>query len=881
MVSLIIESGSLKEISLEQLGGKGHNLSILTQNDIPIPPWFCLTGAGYRSSIQPIINKIDYLLKSIAYQDHQMIQESSSGIRQLIEKQPIMEEIRNSIFSALERLGKDKLYSVRSSSLKEDSNDISFAGLFDTYLFVPGSMVIDKIIACWASLYSDRALSYFHYNHISPLEVDMAVIVQEMVDSTKSGILFQANPHGLLEESVIVAGYGLGEGVVGDQVETDTYYYNRLERTYQSVIGEKRHQLQFDTAKGFGITLADVPIVQRSEPILSQVEISQLISLSKRIENLFTTYQDIEWGISGDGQIYILQSRPITTIPKGDLVLYDNSNISENYPNITSILTFSILKKFYAQMYLATYTKIGFAEKHIKLLNIYFEDMINIIQGRVYYNLTNWYRVLSVVPGSSTSVFAYFEEMIGSTKSKTHEEVEVGTLVRLRVNFITWMAFLRWGNKFAIYRREFNRTYTKNSEELKECQYEDLGRIYNQILADYWKLVDIPCRNDYYVMLTTGIAKEQLMRLAPHEAADVFNALLLGNEGIESVDPLVSIIRMAEIARELPELRKALEDGDCLFDQKGMIDEFPEFYALFLRHLDKYGDRGPVELKLESKTFRQQPDNLIRMILQYAETDMTLGNLTNRRNELYKKARQQLDQILKNQILKRIYFKYIIKRVHFHVKIRESGRLDRTRFYGLLRQVILRIADKWVEDGILSEEEDIFFLNDDEIMSNLKAPNKHQIQEAVARRRSEWESYRADNPIDRMFLKGDINKNYIPQKDQSAGFACYTDNELQGLGCCPGIVTGEALILGRPQDTELIRDKILVTTNTDPGWVFWIMASKGLIVEKGNMLSHTAIIGRELGKPTIVSVPNATKRISQNSLITMDGLKGTIRIGPS
>lgn len=489
--------------------------------------------------------------------------------------------------------------------------------------------------------------------------------------------------------------------------------------------------------------------------------------------------------------------------------------------------------------------------------------------------MTNWYRALSVFGGTST-VFSFFEDMIGAQKSKASERIDVHPLIKLKVTLITLWAYLNWNRKFAKYKREFNYIYSRNQQALSNREFADLGKFYLKAAGDFWKLGDITCRNDYYVMLLTGLVKSQLNQLAPVEGEDIFNSLLVGEEGIESVQPLISIINMAQMVRASAGLKEALINGTFFKEPNKMKQEFPGFCEAFEHHLKMYGDRGALELKLECKTFRQKPDNLAALIASYADSDITLHDMSKQRTQLRLNAEQKLASLLKGKPLKRMFMNYIVKKARF-IKNRESGRLDRTRIYGFVREIFLRIAEEWGKDGVIAAEDDIFYLTETEVVANAANPDINAVRDLIERRKNEWADCSSREPSDRIFLRGDIDKNYIPQKEQESTVS-EEQGILRGMGCTPGVVIGEAIVLKSPTENEFVKDKILVAYNTDPGWVFWIMASKGLIVEKGNLLSHTAIIGRELGIPTIVCVPGATEKIAQNSLIKMDGLNGTIQI---
>jgi phosphohistidine swiveling domain-containing protein len=886
VISLIIKSPWIDNIDLNHLGGKGKNLALLSKNNIPVPYWFCVSGQAYRNYIDLIQNDINKILQNVDFNDYNNLNKAFHNIKSLISGKELDSKVKQDIAEQIKGLGTDSFFSIRSSCIQEDSMALSYAGLFETYLYVPAPLVLQRIIACWSSVFSDRALAYFHKNNVSVLDVDMAVIVQEMVASHKSGVLFQANPMGRLEETVIVAGYGLGEGIVGNYIQTDTYYYNRITKTQRSVINTKDYKFAFNKSQGAGVEQISIPETDKEKQTLSNEELMKLIDLSNKIDLIYEHYQDIEWAITEKGEVFILQSRPITTIPQGEKSLYDNSNIIENYPGISSVLTYSMTKKMYKNNFIKAFKFIGYSSKFLKNYYRHFSAMIEIIQGRIYYNLSNWYTIMSLLPGGSSILSDYLEEMLGVRNKKEHETKKrnslTAILLYIKVIIILIGKFLNWNGNFNKYKIEFNSLYKESQKDLEnESDLIKLKDIHEKLVDIIPKLFDKICINDFYVMVSTGIAKKLLSGLTAQDPESVLNGLLVGEEGMESVEPVRSLIEMAKRVRASPQLKQAIEKIATQSDLNKLSEKFKDFHVLFLRHLEKYGDRGIKELQLECKSFRQDPQKLISLILNYSDSDMTLEINQEQEMKIRKSSEDKLVQLLKNKYLKRRVVNYIIRKVRFVLKNRESSRLDRSRIYGLFREIYLRIAEHWENFGVLSEKSDIFYLTTEEIIENISNCNIETIHRAILQRKNKWEEFKSYQPVDRMWLNGDISENFIPQEEYVKTDLAGSNLILQGLGCCPGIVSGEAIVLQTPDGNANVSDKILVARSTDPGWIFLIMASKGIIVEKGSLLSHTVIIGRELGKPTIVGVSDATIKIRQNSFITMDGTKGTIKIGKS
>ena len=263
-------------------------------------------------------------------------------------------------------------YAIRSSSYLEDSIENSFAGQFDTYLNVLPKDINKKVNECFNSINNKNVKDYLKKREISFNNLKMDVIIQEMVDSDYSGVLFTSNPEGLLNESVIVVGKGLGEGVVEDKVSTTTYYYNTTDNIYY---------------------------YEGKNDLLNKKYIDKLIELSIQLKSLFGKYLDVEYAIKND-EIYILQVRPITTIDDSKKVILDNSNIVESYPNISLPLTISFVKFVYSNVFKKEAYRLCKDQKLVDSCNEEFKNMVGASNGRLYYKISNWYTLIKFLPFS-------------------------------------------------------------------------------------------------------------------------------------------------------------------------------------------------------------------------------------------------------------------------------------------------------------------------------------------------------------------------------------------------------------------------------------------------------------------------------------------------
>lgn len=313
------------------VGGKGANLGELTQNKIEVPPGFCLTADAYRYFLRAagLERKIAAIIHGLEVEDSSRLQTESARIRELVVNSAVPEEISLEVRTAYEQLGQqinttDPAVAVRSSATAEDLPEASFAGQQDTFLQVRGpAQVVEYVRRCWASLWTARAVYYREKQGFDHLEVALSVVVQKMINSGKSGVMFTANPvTNDPEQMMINASWGLGEAVVSGLVTPDEYLVdkNTLSIVDQN-IAEKTVMI-VDCPDGSGTR--NVPVADQLGPdmiraqCLTAAEIMQLVQYGRKIEDLYGCYQDIEWGYDQDtGRLYILQARPVTTF-KGE-----------------------------------------------------------------------------------------------------------------------------------------------------------------------------------------------------------------------------------------------------------------------------------------------------------------------------------------------------------------------------------------------------------------------------------------------------------------------------------------------------------------------------------------------------------------------------------
>jgi len=868
---------------LPLMGGKAANLHRMSTQGMPVPEWVCVSSHVCSALYAEHQSAIEDLLSGIDYQDQASIHQASDSIRGLIESWPMPELIRRNVGRVLNNMDASH-YAVRSSGLAEDSAAGSYAGLFDTFLYVARADVIDRIKSCWASAYSARNLVYMQRHGAARKPRPVAVVIQVMIDSEAAGVMFMANPAGSLDEIVVVSGYGLGEGVVSDRVETDTCIYDRTRSAWRCDIGDKRKSVRFDAAERCGTFLADVPKTKRHEPVLTEQQRETLRVQGEKISRLYDQFQDIEWAFDAAGELFITQSRPITTIPRGQQFVFDNSNIVESYPGVTSPLTVSHIRQCYEVIFRNSLLRLGVSRKLVRQHNHVFKNMLGYIGGRVYYNLSNWYRMFRLVPAVEPYL-PVWEEMLGisrriepARKSWLQRVKQVPRFLWVAAHVLWYFLFLRfYMNSCAQSFRHSERKF--RVRDIADLDNHELADLHDRLNADELEGWDITLLNDLYAFVFTAAARRQLRKVGLDENA--FGGLMAADDELESAVPVRSIIVMAEAVRRDPRLSQQLEvtlalsAEDQRFEQIETLFDDDGFVSALRHHLEHFGDRCPEELKLESTCFRDDPQSLLRLVSTYAASNLDLNKLNKSRLGAREEASASLRAALHGKPVRRLLIGCCLSLARRSIRYRESSRLDRARAFGLIRSIFRTMGRNLATEGVLSEPRDVFYLTSDELLGFVTGTTVNdRLQTLVAERRADRDRYLAITPAERVRTQGTVRANTVPPKLRPT--AGQSSGTLQGTGCSVGLVSAEAVLVNKPADAGDVTGKVLVAEMTDPGWVFLMASAAALVVEKGSLLSHTAIIGRELGVPTVVGVAGATELIRGGQLVQVNGQTGEV-----
>lgn len=753
-------------------------------------------------------------------------------------------------------------FSVRSCASLEDSGSCSFAGQFRTFLRVPREEVCQRIRDVLSDAAHPENISYCRIYHLDPALLTMHVIIQEMVEPDLSGVLFTANPQGILNESVIVCGKGTGDQVVEDRTDTTAYYYNLSDKIcYYEQTG--------------------------ASPLLAEKELERLIQSSRQIKALLALKRDegdrhrhnaatgtgsdaafdldmefdIEFAIQNKN-IYFLQARPITSIDRtAPVIILDNSNIVESYPGITLPLTQSFIREAYYQVFKSLLLHLTGEPETVERIDETLRHMVDVANGRVYYRISSWYDVLLFLPFSNRLI-PIWQEMMGVRDKAVNSDMQGH--IRRSTRFKVTCSFFRLLFTCPKEMDKLDQYFQQIIERFESLEADAKD---NRILLDHYRELqdmtvrrwDITLVNDMYSFLFTGLLKSRLRAKHIPDYELAANRAISGVQKLESLRPIEQLQKLAFQAKKenrLPQLRQ-LDNNDAYLQYIRQNDD--SFSRALQDYIRTFGDRNVEELKLESKTFRTDPILFIRCIVQYAEI------LPEQDLPAQKTFPPPLTGLSA----------FFAKRAAVGIQNREKSRLHRGRLYGMMRSLVLQMGQNLYCQGRIAEASDVFWLYCEEI-EEAEADPALDLAGIIVRRKKEYDGYTELPAYSRLIFSGKITDKHPRQNRRM--YYDRTDGIYTGTACSPGIAEGEILLVDKPSPSLDTKGKILVTKMTDPGWVFLIAPAKAIVSEKGSLLSHTAIISRELKKPAVVGIEHITEHLKTGDRIRVDGNKGIVTI---
>ncbi|MCK7611172.1 PEP/pyruvate-binding domain-containing protein [Roseibium sediminicola] len=744
-------------------------------------------------------------------------------------------------------------FAVRSSGRAEDGAQDSHAGQFLTLLNMSAVDVPDAAERVFASGLADSVTAYREARGLT--ETDMpSVIVQAMVDARAAGVAFAADPvSGRRDQIVVAATAGLGETLVSGEVSGETWRFS---------------QSHFEALE-----------MPSGDSALSADEAQRIARLCADVSAARGAPQDIEWAwATGEAAPHLLQARPITTdlLPEGAgeprLLVFDNSNIVESYPGLVSPLTYSFAVEAYARVYRTFLALIGIRDEVIRSHDTELANMLARIDGRLYYNLGNWYRLLSLLPFFSSNR-QHMETMMGVSEPLPDEvmagiEPSKGLFSAARMVAGLAFAAFRLTSIKAGFMARIGKTVPPREQwsKLEKRPLSELAAEFRRVeraLLDDW---DAPIVNDFMCMMAFGGSRALLEKWAGDDGLALHNDVMIGQGDIVSAEPARLIREMGEVVRTTPGAADLLAAGD-----RDAIFALPVLGPLLTDYLNRFGDRRIGELKLEEPTLDEEPGALFRAVLASA------SHTANPRERTAPEA--ELKRLFSGRPFRRRLAGLALSYAKARVRDRENLRFERTRIFGYARRVFRAMGASLTATGHLDEADDVFFLSLDELLAIAEgAAADGNIKALVELRRAERAAAaRLPEPPERILVRGSVidRASRLATVQETAGDVGET--ERRGTACGGGVVIGIARVIRDPAEEQVQAGEILVARHTDPGWISHFANAAAVIGERGSVLSHSAIVSRELGIPCVVAVKDACSWIQTGDRIEVDGSNGWVK----
>lgn len=879
------------DITLENAGGKGMNLARLSQSGFPVPRAFIISTDAYREFVRANrwLPAMLAVADELSAADGSALERASVQIRAAFAAGQIPAETARAISAAYADFA-GRPVAVRSSATAEDLPDLSFAGQQDTYLNIVGeARLLEAIISCWSSLWTARAIGYRIRNRIDQSQVALAVVVQEMVQSDASGVLFTANPvTGLRSEAVIDATLGLGEALVAGQVEPDHYVVDTMAGR---ITGKRLGAKQITTRSRAGGGVETVAEDAGERQALTDEQILQLAATGLQIQKDYALPQDIEWAFA-NGRLYVLQSRAITSLYPLPKASSDPLIVWFSFGSFQGILTaITPLGQDSIRMIA------GGAARWFGAPIRYDENEIIVPAGERL-----WIRITDVLRNplgfkAVRTFLAFGEPSVRQILRRLADEPHIGGgSGRLKISTIRALL----GFLLPIFFRA-----ARAMHDPENAQARFLSGLESWSGQPAISATDPFRRLAQRLRFTQTSLGDTLYILLPRFASVFAPAMLSLNVlthltpgGPEKESDHGFSMTALEITRGLPN-NVTTEMDLALWQAAKMIRRDPVSHSTILaadapglaaRYLDgslpqaaqtaitgfmkRYGVRGVGEIDIGRPRWREEPTAIMQTLQSYLQIqdDMAPDVLFRQGAQAAAAATERLaGQVRESRAgwLKERIVRAAARRVRTLMGMRETPKFFMIRVMGAARAELLTSGQELAAAGLIEKPEDLFFLHFDE----LQALADHEVRDwkgVIAARRRVYERENLRRQIPRVLLS-DGRAFY-----EGLGALADTDGVIHGSPVSPGIAEGNVRIVLDPAGTQLLPGEILVCRGTDPAWTPLFMSAGGLVTEVGGMMTHGSVVAREYGIPAVVGIDQATSRLKNGQRVRIDGTAGEI-----
>ncbi|MFF1829164.1 PEP/pyruvate-binding domain-containing protein [Paenarthrobacter sp. NPDC058040] len=899
-LGFILPLDEIRAGMLPDVGGKAANLGELTAAGLPVPPGFCLTTAAYRHSLASAgLGEVFEALEAASGAagqsggptigpDPANLNPLAARARSLVLDAGMPPEVAAEVRAAYLALGTDVPVAVRSSATAEDLAFASFAGQQDTFLNVVGvDSVLDAVSRCWASLWTDRAVSYRTTNGIDHSTVALAVVVQEMIQSATAGVMFTANPvTGRRGEAVIDASPGLGEAVVSGAVNPDQYIVDaRSGAILKRTVGDR--QVEIRSVAGGGTErveqhAGDAP----PEPCLSDQQVKALAALGQRVEEHYSSPQDTEWAIDQAGKLWLTQARPITT-------LYPQTTRKPSIPGEHAFLNFSL-----AQGLTRPLTPMGLAG--IRLIascvagkadfdvpnprsgpSPYYEagqriffDVTSVLRSRVGRMIVP--RVFDIMEARSAALIRGLgNDPRFAVTNRTPFKLlrHVGPVAaKYRVPETVFRALFRPASamrRLDRLDRELQESLTPPEGATSKQRLRHVEEILGQaIFATVPQVLPLPAVGFAMLalvrrLLGTGVSYNELqtvIRGLPNNVTTEMDLELWSLATKIRQDPEAKEFFASRTAAELSE---AYQNGTLPSRSRSGLDRF----------LAAYGHRAVAEIDLGMPRWSEDPTHILGVVTNYLRLEPGAGDPARQFDDAAREAEEQVSRLVARARAKSPAHAAVVRvaldRTRRFAGMRELPKYNLVLGLAAAREQLLLIGAELARDGRIDDARDIFYLDFADVEIALAGTG---LQHVVAERREAYQLELRRRHIPRVLLSDGTE----PEAAGALAGGPAKPGALSGSPASAGVVTAPARIIMDPVGAHLEPGEILVAPSTDPGWTPLFLTAGGLVMEMGGPNSHGAVVAREYGIPAVVGVPDATSRLSTGQSITVDGAAGTV-----
>ena len=829
--------------NVEFIGQKARNLSILSERFPSLVPHFeVIEVSSFFTNwiaLNNELNKLATIFLTGELNDDQY----ENALDRLFDSLDINVSFVNQLTKKLHDLGFQKV-SYRTSALQEDLQSSSFAGQYVTFLDKDiKTKTIEKCSRdCAKSMYSTRVLRYIKTQGYIDFNQGGSIIIQKMFYGKASGVLFTENG------------------------------FNQIDFAYTP--SWRNTTVEGNLTNNFTVSKSSKDITEELPNDLPNT-IRKVIDVAIILEQTEKKPLDIEWSITGN-KVAILQFRPITTHKLDYTIEWDNTNIAESYPGITLPLTYTFIRRLYSKVYPEFLKLLGKTDNELSDKTDIFNNMLGYIDGRVYYNINNWYKLVAFLPGYKYNKDFFEAMLMPAKKGQSQKITKKKTSLNAKVNFgITALRFfwlLLQTNRLS---NKFTKNYLSNYELYKSVRWDQLTAIeilnnYSKIEKDLLQQWAIPILNDFRTMVFHGILRKVFF---PKNNDDLYTQLLSGIFDHASIEPIRELGVLANVAKKILNVNKGNQEKttEAILNEK----QYVEIRQQIEKYLSKYGGRSPDELKLENPRLSDSLAKFVSFIVSSA-SGYSGKNLISKKVSNNIESKVYFGKSPIKKLFIKPFFKFILYQTKSGISKRERFRFYRAQVFGLARNVYLALGNRFLDAGLIKERDDIFYLTINEIQDVILGHSFDDSFKIKINERKKLFSSFAKRNMDRRIISSGLVAPLNTKTDQSINKLA--KDKLTGLGVSKGVFQGEVIIVREFDPKANVKGKVLVTEHTDPGWTLLFLNAAALIVERGNALSHASIVSREIGIPAVVAVEDACSKLKNNEKVIVNGSTGEITI---